>query len=56
MFYRENIIDVDILHIRVLEFSKKNIMGCIRNILTYFFGAMIATFKVGKQDYVFSIS
>lgn len=56
MFYRENIIDVDILHIRVLEFSKKNTMGCIRNILTYFFGAMIATFKVGKQDYVFSIS
>ena len=56
MFYRENINGVDILRIRVPEFSKTNIMSRIKNILTYFFGAMIATFKVGKQDYVFSIS
>ena len=26
------------------------------NIVSYFFGAMGATFKVGKMDYVFSIS
>lgn len=56
MFYRENINGVDILRIRVPEFSKNNTMSRIKNILTYFFGAMIATFKVGKQDYVFSIS
>ena len=56
MFYRENINGVDILRIRVPEFSKTNTMSRIKNILTYFFGAMIATFKVGKQDYVFSIS
>lgn len=31
-------------------------MSRIKNILGYFFGAMAATFKVGKQDYVFSIS
>ena len=56
MFYRENINGVDILRIRVPEFSKINTMSRIKNILTYFFGAMVATFKVGKQDYVFSIS
>lgn len=56
MFYRENINGVDILRIRVPEFSKINTMSRIKNILAYFFGAMLATFKVGKQDYVFSIS
>ena len=56
MFYRENINGVDILRIRVPEFSKTNTMSRIKNILTYFLGAMIATFKVGQQDYVFSIS
>ena len=56
MFYRENINGVDILRIRVPEFSKTNTMSRIKNILTYFIGAMIATFKVGKQDYVLSIS
>lgn len=55
-FYHENINGVDILRIRVPEFSKTNTVSRIKNILTYFFGAMIATFKVGKQDYVFSIS
>ena len=56
MFYRENINGVNILRIRVPEFSKTNTMSRIKNILTYFFGAMIATFKVGNQDYIFSIS
>lgn len=56
MFYRENINGVNILRIRVPEFSKTNTPSRIKNILTYFFGAMVATFKVGKQDYVFSIS
>lgn len=55
-FYRESIDGVKILRIRVPEFSKTNTVSRIKNILTYFFGAMIATFKVGKQDYVFSIS
>ena len=55
-FYRESINGVKILRIRVPEFSKTNTVSRIKNILTYFFGAMIATFKVGKQDYVISIS
>lgn len=35
---------------------KKNKISRIKNILTYFFEAMFATFKVGKQDYFLAIS
>ena len=55
-YYEENINGVKVLRIRVPEFSKANKMSRIKNILGYFFGAIGATFKVGKQDYVFSIS
>lgn len=52
-YYQENINGVKVLRIRVPEFSKTNKMSRIKNILGYFFGAMLATFQVGKQDYVF---
>lgn len=55
-YYRENINGINVLRIRVPEFTKTDKMSRIKNILAYFFGAMGATFKVGKQDYVFSIS
>lgn len=55
-YYRENINGVDVLRIRVPEFSKTNKLSRVKNILAYFFGAMAATLKVGKQDYIFSIS
>lgn len=55
-YYKESINGVRVLRIRVPEFSKANKKSRIKNILGYFFGAMSATFKVGKQDYVFSIS
>lgn len=55
-YYEENINGVKVLRIRVPEFSKANKMSRIKNILGYFFGALAATFRVGKQDYVFSIS
>lgn len=38
------------------EFSKTNKKSRVKNIVSYFFGAMGVTFKVGKMDYVFSIS
>lgn len=56
LFFREEINGVKVLRIRVPEFSKTNKLSRVKNILAYFFGAMLATFKVGKQDYVFSIS
>lgn len=55
-YYEENINGVKVLRIRVPEFDKNNKMSRIKNIVGYFFGAMKATFKVGRQDYVFSIS
>lgn len=55
-YYEENINGVKVLRIRVPEFSKTNKMSRIKNIVSYFFGAMVATFKVGKMDYVLSIS
>ncbi|MEA3573935.1 glycosyltransferase family 4 protein [Peribacillus frigoritolerans] len=56
MFYKEEINGVKIFRIRVPEFSKTKKISRIKNILTYFIGAIFATFKVGKMDYVYSIS
>lgn len=56
MFYTEEINGVRIIRIRVPEFNKGNKISRIKNILAYFIGAMIATFKVGRMDYVYSIS
>ncbi|WP_343246848.1 glycosyltransferase family 4 protein [Diplocloster hominis] len=55
-FYKENINGVDVIRIRVPEFRKSNKFSRIKNIISYFFGAVNATFKVGKQDYILSIS
>lgn len=55
-YYREIINGVNVLRIRVPEFSKSNKKSRIKNIVTYFLGAICATFQVGKMDYVFSIS
>ena len=56
LFYEEEINGVKIIRVRVPEFSKNNKISRIKNIIAYFFGAMAATFKVGKIDYVYSIS
>lgn len=55
-YYYENINGVDILRIRVPEFRKSFALSRIFNILSYFFSAILATFRVGHQDYVFTIS
>lgn len=55
-YYEETINGVKVLRIRVPEFYKKNKLSRIKNILAYFGGAILATFKVGKMDFVFSIS
>lgn len=55
-YYYENINGVDVLRIRVPEFRKSFALSRILNILSYFFSAIFATFRVGHQDYVFTIS
>lgn len=55
-FYTEIINEVQIVRIRVPEFSKISKISRIKNVTSYFLGAMVATLKAGKQDYVLSIS
>ncbi len=55
-YYEEDINGVKVWRIRVPEFRKTNKISRIKNVLGYFFGALAASFKVGKQDFVFSIS
>ena len=55
-YYKENINGVNIIRVRVPEFTKSSKKSRIKNIICYFFRAVHATFKTGKQDYIFSIS
>ena len=54
--HKEKYKGIDIIRVRVPEFDKKDKISRVKNILAYFFNAIIATFKVGQQDIVFSIS
>jgi glycosyltransferase involved in cell wall biosynthesis len=55
-YYFENINGVKVIRVRVPEFTKANKISRIKNILAYFFNALGAAKKAGKQDYVFTIS
>lgn len=55
-YYFENINKVKVIRVRVPEFTKANKISRIINIVAYFFGALGANHKSGKQDYVFTIS
>lgn len=55
-FYFEEHNGVKIVRVRVPEFDKKNKLSRIKNIISYFINSILATFKVGKQDLVYSIS
>lgn len=55
-YYFEELNGVKIIRVRVPEFNKSNKISRIKNILSYFFGALGASYKAGKQDYVFTIS
>ena len=55
-YYFEELNGVKIIRVQVPEFTKTNKLSRIKNIMVYFFRALGATRKVGKQDYVFTIS
>lgn len=55
-YYYEMINGVYTLRIRVPRFRKNFSISRVVNIVSYFLSALAATMKVGKQDYVFSIS
>lgn len=55
-FYFEEHNSVKIIRVRVPEFDKKNKASRIKNIAAYFVNSILATFKAGEQDVVYSIS
>jgi len=55
-YYFEELNGVKIIRVRVPEFAKANKVSRVKNIVSYFFGALGAAMKAGKQDYVFTIS
>lgn len=54
--YEENYKGMRVMRVRVPEFQKSNKISRIKNLLAYFFNSIIATLKVEKQDYIFTIS
>jgi len=55
-YYIENINGVKVYRIRVPEFDKTKKTSRIKNVLSYFLGAIFITFKTSKQDYIYAIS
>lgn len=54
--YNEEFNGIKIVRVRVPEFKKSSKVSRIKNLLSYFFNSLIATFKLKKHDYIFTIS
>jgi glycosyltransferase involved in cell wall biosynthesis len=55
-YYNEEINEIKVVRVSVPEFIKGNKKSRIKNLLAYFFRAILATLKLEKQDYIFTIS
>lgn len=55
-YYREEINGVKVIRVRVPEFFKDNKRSRIRNVFSYFWGAIGATAKTGHEDYILALS
>lgn len=55
-YYYENINGINVLRIRVPEFRKNFAPSRVYNILSYFISAILATIRIEKQDYIYTIS
>lgn len=54
--YIEDYKGIKLVRVRVPEFKKSNKISRIKNLLAYFFNSLIATAKIEKQDYIYTIS
>lgn len=54
--YNEEINGINVIRVRVPEFQKSNKLSRIKNLLSYFFNSLLATLKLEKHDYIFTIS
>lgn len=55
-YYYEEYEGIKIIRVRVSDFNKKSKKSRVFHILSYFFNSISATFKVGRQDIVYTIS
>jgi len=55
-YYTEKINGVDVIRVRVPEFTKSNKVSRIKNIFAYSIRAMIATGKIKNVDYILAVS
>lgn len=54
--YMEEYKGMKVIRVRVPEFQKSNKISRIKNLVAYFLNALLATFKIEKQDYILTIS
>ena len=54
--YKEIINGINVVRVRVPEFTKRNKVSRIKNLLAYFFNSLGATLKLEKHDYIYTIS
>ena len=54
--YKEEHNGIKIIRVRVPEFQKSKKISRIKNLLAYFFNSLLATLKIEKQDYIYTIS
>ena len=54
--YKEEHNGIKIIRVRVPECQKSNKISRIKNLLAYFFNSLLATLKIEKQDYIYTIS
>lgn len=50
--YKEIINGINVVRVRVPEFTKRNKVSRIKNLLAYFFNSLGATLKLEKHDYI----
>ncbi len=55
-YYYEEYDGIKIIRVRVKDFDKKNKKSRVYHIMSYFFNAILASFKAGRQDIVYTIS
>lgn len=55
-YYFEEYDGVKIIRVKVSEFDKQNKVSRVKHIMSYFWRSILATFKVDKPDYIFTIS
>lgn len=55
-YYYENYDGVKVIRVRVPKFNKQSKKSRVKHIVTYFFRSILATFKAGKYDIVFTVS